>query len=206
MVKNWSHQSSKAGWLNEASSRVWVQIELISQRVYKKVSHPGGIFEEELVMSEDATQQLLIARFDRLLSLVEPIAGQIENLEKRVNERLDKLEKQQGELQKQQTDLSATLGSLAIQQAEFGAKLDSLETKVDQRLRETRPIWESVLSQIAELDKKIDTRVEELRSETSSGFRAVDRKIGALSKNLIDMTAEIQELREMVEKIEAQPA
>ena len=157
-------------------------------------------------MSEDATQQLLIARVDRVLSLVEPIAGQIENLEKRVNERLDKLEKQQDELRKQQTDLSAKLGSLASQQAEFGAKLDSLETKVDQRLSETRPIWESVLSQIAELDKKIDTRVEELRAETSSGFRAVDRKIGALSKNLIDMTAEIQELREMVEKIEAQPA
>ena len=157
-------------------------------------------------MSEDATQQLLIARVYRLLSLVESIVGQIENLEKRVNERLDKLEKQQGELQKQQTDLSAKLGSLAIQQAEFGAKLDSLETKVDQRLRETRPIWESVLSQIAELDKKIDTRIDDLRGETASGFRAVDRKIGALSKNLIDMTAEIQELREMVEKIEAQPA
>lgn len=171
-------------------------------------------------MSEDATQQLLIARFDRLLSLVEPIAGQIENLEKQVNERLDNLEKQQDELQKQQTDLSAKLGSLAsqqaefgaklgslaTQQAEFGAKLDNLETIVDQRLYDTRPLWESVLSQIAELDKKIDTRVEDLRSETSSGFRAVDRKIGALSKNLIDMTAEIQELREMVEKIEAPPA
>jgi hypothetical protein len=174
--------------------------------VYKKVSHPGGIFEEELVMSQDATQQLLIARFDRLLSLVEPIAGQIENLEKQVNERLDKLEKQQDELQKQQTEFGVKLGSLASQQTEFGVKLNNLETLVDQRLYDTRPLWESVLSKIAELDTKIDTRVDELRSETSSGFRAVDRKIGALSKNLIDMTAEIQELREVVEKIEAQPA
>lgn len=157
-------------------------------------------------MSEDATQQLLIARVDRLLSLVEPIAGQIEKLEKQVNERLDKLEKQQAELEKQQSDLSAKLESLANQQSEFSAKLDSLETKVDQRLRETRPIWENVLSQLAQVDKKIDTRIDDLRAETASGFRGVDRKIGALSKNLIDMTAEIQELREMVEKIEAQPA
>lgn len=132
-------------------------------------------------MSEDATQQLLIARVDQLISLV---AVMNENLQQ-VNTRLDKLETQQGEV---------------------SARLHNLETIVDQRLYDTRPLWESVLSQIAELDKKIDTHVEELRSETSSGFRAVDRKIGALSKNLIDMTAEIQELREMVEKIEAQPA
>lgn len=132
-------------------------------------------------MSEDATQQLLIARVDQLISLV---AVMNENLQQ-VNTRLDKLETQQGEM---------------------SARLHNLETIVDQRLYDTRPLWESVLSQIAELDKKIDTRVEELRGETSSGFRAVDRKIGALSKNLIDMTAEIQELREMVEKIEAQPA
>lgn len=132
-------------------------------------------------MSEDATQQLLIARVDQLISLV---AVMNENIQQ-VNARLDKLETQQGEMSR---------------------RLHNLETIVDQRLYDTRPLWESVLSQIAELDKKIDTRVDELRSETSSGFRAVDRKIGALSKNLIDMTAEIQELREMVEKIEAQPA
>lgn len=132
-------------------------------------------------MSEDATQQLMIARVDQLISLV---AVMNENLQQ-VNTRLDKLETQQGEM---------------------SARLQNLETIVDQRLYDTRPLWESVLSQIAELHKKIDTRVEELRAETSSGFRAVDRKIGALSKNLIDMTAEIQELREMVEKIEAQPA
>jgi archaellum component FlaC len=162
--------------------------------VYKKVSHPGGIFEEELVMSEDATQQLLIARVDQLISLVGVIN---ENLQQ-VNTRLEKVGTQQGEM-------SARLHNLETQQGEMSARLHNLETIVDQRLYDTRPLWESVLSQIAELDKKIDTRVEELRAETSSGFRAVDRKIGALSKNLIDMTAEIQDLREMVEKIEAQP-
>lgn len=129
-------------------------------------------------MSEDATQQLLMARVDRLISMVDPIGGQLDNLEKQVNERLGNLEK----------------------------RFDSLETKVDQRLRETRPIWENVLSQLALLDKKIDTRVEELRSETASGFRGVDRKIGVLSKNLVDMTADIQELRDLIEKLESQPA
>lgn len=117
-------------------------------------------------MSEDATQQLLMA----LISMVEPIGGQLDNL------------------QKQQTELST--------------KLESLEVKVDQRLRETRPIWENVQSQLGELKKE----VAELRSETASGFRGVDRKIGVLSKNLVDMTADIQELRDLIEKLESQPA
>ena len=147
-------------------------------------------------MSEDATQQLLISRVEQLISIVTPISGQIESFEKQINERLDNFEK----------EVNERFDKIEKQQAEFSARLERLETIVDQRLYDTRPLWESVLSQIAELDKKIDTRVEELRAETSSGFRAVDRKIGALSKNLIDMTAEIQELREMVEKIEAQPA
>ncbi len=126
-----------------------------------------------------------------------------------MNERLDNLENQQAalsarfdNLETQQAALSARFDNLENQQAALSARFDNLETKVDQRLRDTRPIWENVLSQLAELHKEVD----ELRSETSSGFRAVDRKIGALSKNLIDMTAEIQELREMVERIEAQPA
>ena len=121
-------------------------------------------------MSEDATQQLLVARVDRLISMVEPISGQLGNLEKR----FDNLEK----------------------------RFDNLETKVDQRLRETRPIWENVQSQLTELKKEI----AELRSETASGFRGVDRKIGVLSKNLVDMTADIQELRDLIEKLEPQPA
>ena len=125
-------------------------------------------------MSEDATQRLLMARVDRLISMVEPIGGHLDNLEK--------------------------------QQADLNARLESLETKVDQRLRETRPIWENELSQLEQVDRKIDTRIDELRAETASGFRGVDRKIGVVSKNMVDMTADIQELREVIEKLESQPA
>src|SRR6266850_2317145 len=113
-------------------------------------------------MSEDATQQLLAAQVDRLISMA---ALTNENLHQ-LNGRLDNIERQQ---------------------AELNGRLESLETKVDQRLHDTRPIWENVQSQLSELDKKIDIRADELRAETASGFRAVDRKIGALSKNLVDM-------------------
>jgi len=131
-------------------------------------------------MSEDTTQQLLVARVNHLISIVEPISGQLINLEEHVNERLDNLENQQAalsarfdNLENQQAALSARFDNLENQQAALSARFDNLETKVDQRLRDTRPIWENVLSQLAELHKE----VEELRAETSSGFRAVDRKI-----------------------------
>jgi chromosome segregation ATPase len=181
-------------------------------------------------MSEDATQQLLMARVDRLISIVEPISGKLDNLEKQVTERLDNLEKRFDNLESRFDNLESRFDNLESrfdniesrfdnlesrfdnlesrfdnlenQQSALSASLESLETKVDQRLRETRPIWENVLSQITELKKEID----ELRAETASGFRAGDRKIGVLSKNLVDMTAEIQELRELIEKLESQPA
>jgi hypothetical protein len=41
--------------------------------------------------------------------------------------------------------------------------------------------------------------------ENGNAFRAVDRKIGVLGKTLIDMTADIRELQDKVEKIESQP-
>jgi len=70
------------------------------------------------------------------------------------------------------------LDNLEKQQADANVRLESLETKVDQRLRETRPVWENVLAQLTKLKKEVD----ELRAETASGFRGVDRKIGVLSK------------------------
>lgn len=146
-------------------------------------------------MSEDATQQLLVARVDRLISMVEPISGQLEHLEKQVNERLDVLEKRFDNLESRFDVLEKRFDSLQ-------SRFDNLENKVDQRLRETRSIWENVQAQLAEVVKDVDL----LRAETASGFRASDRKIGVLSKNLVDMTAEIQDLRELIEKLESQPA
>ena len=49
------------------------------------------------------------------------------------------------------------------------SRLTGLEEKVDARLRETRPIWESVLSRIEIIDSKLDVLgrdVLETRAET----------------------------------------
>ena len=116
------------------------------------------------------------------------------------------------------------------------ARVERLERVLEERLYDTRPIWEAVRAQVQELSERavahesemnglrlemnglreqssemqgqiatILTQITEMRVETANGFRAVDRKIGVLGKTLIDMTADIRELQDKVEKIESQP-
>ena len=104
----------------------------------------------------------------------------------------------------------------------FKTQLENLDAKVEKRLQDTRPIWESVQSRLTDLDKKVDgirelrtemdsrfTKLEadnqQLRTETASGFRATGRKIGVLMENLVGLTADIRELQDRIEKIESHP-
>ncbi len=141
-------------------------------------------------MSEDTTQQLLVARLDRLIPVVEETNARLQNVEER--------------------------------QDALRAQLETLDARVEKRLQDTRPIWESVQSRIADLDKKVDgigelrtemdsrfTKLEtdnqELRTETASGFRATSRKIGVLMENLVGLTADIRELQDRIEKLQSHP-
>ena len=134
-------------------------------------------------MSDDATQNLLGARFDQLVTLVK---------------------------------------DLIAKHAETDARIERVERVLEQRLYDTRPIWESVqadlrevrslLQEVGERVGRLESQATEMRSqmtemrvENSNGFRLVDRKIGVLGKTLIDMTADIRELQDRVEKIESQP-
>lgn len=142
-------------------------------------------------MSEDTTQQLLVARVDRLISLVEE-----------TNKRLDEFDARQHELK---------------------TEIDNLNAKVDQRLHDTRPIWESVQSRLdgvesrldvldqrqARLDERcarIEVEVTQFRAETASSFRAIGRKIGALANNQIEIEAELQDAHYRIDKLESHSA
>jgi len=81
-------------------------------------------------------------------------------------------------------------------------RLESLETKVDQRLRETRPVWENVLAQLTKLKKEVVSFA--LRPRV--GFAESIARLAFSAKNMVDMTAEIQEWRDLIEKPESQPA
>jgi uncharacterized protein YaaR (DUF327 family) len=46
--------------------------------------------------------------------------------------------------------------------ANLNKRLASLEEKVDSRLRETRPIWEAMLSRVETIDSKLDVLAKDL--------------------------------------------
>ena len=148
-------------------------------------------------MSDETTRDLLDARFDQIVSLI---------------------------------------NKLTDNQAVTDARVERLERVLEERLYDTRPIWETVQVQMQELGRRVDgiesemtgmrtemsglqkqnseilghmvkilTQMNEARVETANGFRGVNRRIALLGKTLIDMTVDFHQLQERVEKIESQP-
>lgn len=70
-------------------------------------------------------------------------------------------------------------------------KIDSLEKTVQARLYDTRPIWEAVQLQIAEL-----------RAEMEKGFRRSDRKAALFHEQVSDLYAYQRDMEERLEKLE----
>ena len=73
-------------------------------------------------------------------------------------------------------------------------RLSSLEQKVDERLYDTRPLWEGVQVQLAEIKVEVDelkSEIGELRTGQEKGFRKVDRQFDMFSKTLREPTSAI---------------
>ncbi len=79
-------------------------------------------------------------------------------------------------------------------------RIKALEAKVDERLKDTRPIWERALSEILEAKSEIlgvKSEVLEVKSEILEVKEAVkrfDRKLDILNRGLFDLRAEHEEL------------
>ena len=102
--------------------------------------------------------------------------------------------------------------------------LTTLEDKVDWRLRETRPIWERALAEIAETREGLEklrgemheelgnlrTEMregnEKLRADTEMGLYRVERQIEVLNGTILDVRTDIRFLDKRVDKLESEPA
>ncbi len=71
------------------------------------------------------------------------------------------------------------------------ARMESLEIKVDERMKETRPMWEALQAQLAELNESQE-----------KGFRRFDHAMDVVSGNQIRLHADHVELESRVYKIE----
>jgi tetrahydromethanopterin S-methyltransferase subunit G len=81
-------------------------------------------------------------------------------------------------------------------------RLVTLEDKVDRRLQETRPIWEQVLARLDGLENG----VHNLETETRNGFRKLERQVGLLAQDVLEVRADQRDLERRVDKVESEPA
>ncbi len=73
-------------------------------------------------------------------------------------------------------------------------RLTALEDKVDARLRDTRPIWEAVLSRLDSMETRLhgmDARLE--RMETR--LERIDEKFEVVAAEWLDIRAEIKTVK-----------
>lgn len=121
-------------------------------------------------MSEDPTQELpregsfearVLAEFAAVRGEVAAVRGEVAAVREEVSE------------------VRADIARLDLRQQKFEERLATLEEKVDSRLSETRPIWESVQLGIKRLDMKFDIVIRELYDvRADSGF--LDKRLTEL--------------------------
>jgi chromosome segregation ATPase len=89
-------------------------------------------------MSEDTTRNLPSSFEERVLSEFAALNARMGSMETRMD------------------SMETRMGSMESRMGSMESRLTSLENKVEARLRETRPIWESVQAHMKEVEKQLD--------------------------------------------------
>src|SRR5207237_8146736 len=88
-------------------------------------------------------------------------------------------------------ELRAEVAEIRVQQtamakniAVLDSRLNSLEERVDNRLKETRPIWEAVRAQIEKLDEKFNLFIRDLY-DIRGDLGLHDKRLGVLERRIL---------------------
>ena len=132
---------------------------------------PHNPRHEDDAMSDNPTREIPDSR-----SFEERVFARFDALDAR----MDRLDSRMDGLDGRMDRVESRLGSLETKFDGLDGRLNSLEEKVDTRLRETRPVWEGVL-----------TRLDGIESE-----------LARLNRQFRSFVADIFQLRARVEKLE----
>ena len=119
-----------------------------------------------------AFQKRVLDEFSATRREIAGIRGEVAQIRGEVAE----IRREVAEIRTQQAAMAKNIGSL-------DHRLTSLEERVDERLKETRPIWEGVQEQLQKLGEKFDgvlIEFYELRNE----LRIHGRRIGHLEERV----------------------
>ncbi|HEY0321322.1 MAG TPA: hypothetical protein VGC66_10230 [Pyrinomonadaceae bacterium] len=117
-------------------------------------------------MSEDLTQNLPNNDLKLILVRLDSIDTRLDSVDKRLDgmdARLDSMDARLDSIDGRLDSMDARLDSL-------DARLTTLEDKVERRLLETRPIWESVLEQLKQMSgqlTEVNTRLTKVEHESN---------------------------------------
>lgn len=93
-------------------------------------------------------------------------------------------------------DLGTRLGSLED-------RMGTLEQKVEERLYDTRPIWEKVQADIAQLQDGQESMRKDVR-EVRTELRDMNRKLSIFNDNLVQIQADYRDIYDRVRDLERQ--
>ena len=82
-------------------------------------------------------------------------------------------------------------------------RLNALEDKVDSRLRETRPIWEAVLTRLTSVEERVGSLETEVR-QVRRTMRALHEDVLHTRSDQAGLDEDVGKLTERVEKLESQ--
>ena len=110
-------------------------------------------------MSEDTTRNLPSSFEERVLSELAAINARMGSMETRMTSmetRMTSMETRMTSMETRMISMENRMDSMENRMSSMETRLTSLEDKVDERLRETRPIWEGVLAQLKEINNRLD--------------------------------------------------
>lgn len=123
------------------------------------------------------------------------IIARLDSFEQNVTTRLDGFENRLDGLEKRIDSFEQTVTE---RMDSFEQRLSALEDKVDARLQETRPIWEAVQTQVAELKET----VTDLKETTEKGFRRINHRLEVISGDINLVRADLHDHEGRLEKLE----
>lgn len=100
-------------------------------------------------------------------------------------------------------NLSAKIESLEQRFGSLEQRFGSLEQKVDERLHDTRPIWEKVQADIARLQEGQDSLRKDVQ-EMNTHWRDMNRKFSVFNDSLMQIQADYRDIYDRVRGLEGQ--
>jgi chromosome segregation ATPase len=108
-----------------------------------------------------------------------------------LDEKLDLLLAEMRELKAEMREVKETVGGL-------DTRLTALESKVEDRLHDTRPIWQLVQQQIVDLQTEVvdlKTEVINFKTETNARFESVEKELRIMNRKFEVFSLDIMKMR-----------